>query len=172
MASLAISQKNWACFNGCDELEGVEISKINGAFLMSLMEELQDHVDVEERDEERLNSVIRSLEAEINSCTTEAEHDSCVEPDHQSSTFDGEDSQSCELEQMNDHDFTISFEDLDMNGWINMEAEPCSPSHEMNYYVYQCEDDMINGVEGISIDYSTHNYCGAVRDQEHGYNSL
>lgn len=166
MASLVTSDNKWACINGGDELERVEVSKINGSFLMSLMEELQDHV--EERDEERLNSVIRSLEKEINLCTMDAEQDSCMEPDHHQFTSDVEDSHSCDnLEQIDGHDFSISIDDLDMNEWINMEAAaPCSPSHEMNCYVYHCGDEMstngVIGFEGISTDYSAYNFYGVV----------
>ena len=138
MASLVICDEKWACINGSDELRGVEVvSEINNAFLMSLMEELQDHV--EERDEERLNSVIRSLEAEINSCKSNIDQDLCMDQldDHDQPTSDREDimcDQSFNLEQMDGHDLSVSFDDLDMNGWINMKEEPWSLSHETSYY--------------------------------------
>ena len=175
MASLGTSE-SWACINRDYEFEGIEVSGLNHeAFLMSLMEELQDHV--EESDEERLNSVIQSLEAEINSCTTDADQqDSSMESDHQS-VSDGEDSQSCSLGQMDGYDCAISFDDLDMNEWINMETEPCSPSHEMNCYVYYDGEEMSNGVIGFGgvsttdHDYA-HTYYGVSLDQQQGYNSL
>lgn len=168
MASLGTCE-NWACIKSDDEFEGIEVSGLNGAFLMSLMEELQDHV--EESDEERLNSVIQSLEAEItNSCSMDAKQNSCMESDHQSIS-DGEDSQPCSLGQMDSHNCSISFDDLDMNEWINMEAEPCSPSHEMNCYMYHFGGEVI-GFGGVCTNDSPHTYYGVALDQEHGYNSL
>ncbi|PON83363.1 hypothetical protein TorRG33x02_207780 [Trema orientale] len=169
MASEGTSEK-WTCINGDDEFEGIHgVSGLSDAFLMSWMEELQDHV--EETDEERLKSVIRSLEEEINTSTTD-EQDSFMESDHQWIS-DGEDSQSCSLGQMDSPDCSISFDDLDMNEWINMEPEPCSPSHGMNCYTYHFGDEISNGVIGCTTDdYAHHTYYGLALEQEHGYNSL
>lgn len=177
MASIVTCEK-WGCINDNDELEGIHdgvFSEINGAYLMSLMEELQDHV--EENDEERLNSLIQSLEAEINSCTImDADQESHVEPNYQPVSI-GEGSQLFSLEQMiNGHNCSVSFDDVDMNGLIDMEpAVPCSPSHEMNnWYLYQ-GDEIRNGVigyGGVSTDYSAHTYYGVVLNQEHEYSSL
>lgn len=88
---------------------------------MSLMEELQDHV--EESDKERLNSVIQSFEAEINLCTlVNVDHqESHLEPDYQL-VNDEEDSQLFSLGKMNGHNFLISFDDHDTNELVDMET--------------------------------------------------
>ncbi|KAF4397905.1 hypothetical protein G4B88_019626 [Cannabis sativa] len=161
-SSSVISCENWAYINGNDEFElGLDfhqVAEINGthAFLMSLMEELQDNV--EEGDEERLNSVIQSLEAEINnnSSTSSTDHhhrhadqDSCM--DQSSSDHD----QSCSLElSLDGQDFTVSFDDLDMiNEWdLDMEEViPCSSSSSgqdqiiNNGYYYAANNNYNNG---------------------------
>ena len=163
MASMAASEK-WANINGDDVLEGIKISGFDSAFLMSLMEEVQDHI--EESDKERLKSVIQSLEAEINSGKSYVDHDSMnMEwPDHRSIS-NGEDRQSCSLGQTDDHDFLVSFDDLDMNGLIDMEVVPSSPSHDLNWYMYPGRDE-------ISNDNFVNTYGGVALDQAYGYNFL
>lgn len=153
MASQETSGK-WAFINGISELEGIEIINSND-FLMSLMEELQDQVD--ERDEEKLNRVIQSLEAEIN-CSTMDYQDACMEPDHQP-IYDKEKIQSSGLGQMDDRDCSVSFDDLDLNGWIgDIEAVPsCSPSHDINLDIYRFgeETSSVIGFGGVSgTDYN------------------
>ncbi|KAM6584950.1 hypothetical protein CsatB_011952 [Cannabis sativa] len=188
-----------------EELFEVSAGLINGDFLMSLMEELQDHDDddlvvLEESDEDRLNSVIQSLEAEINCSSTnysdddEQDHSSSMDSDHDNSKdheysiSDGEDShESCSLMENHDnnnnnhhdHDYCsiISFDDIDiMNNndqWVSMEADQVptsSPGHELNYYMYHFGEEMM-------ISTSTHNinnqYSSYSLDQEQsGYNSL
>ncbi|KAM7498541.1 hypothetical protein LguiA_022955 [Lonicera macranthoides] len=64
MASLG--PQNWGCINGQDDLDQFEVSKIDGALLLSLLDESQVDHDDQDCDNERLSSVIRSLEAEIN----------------------------------------------------------------------------------------------------------
>ncbi|KAJ0046268.1 hypothetical protein Pint_04916 [Pistacia integerrima] len=61
MASMVA--ETWAIINGEDDSNGVEISKFNNALLMSLLEESYG----EEYNDEQVNRVIQSLEAEINS---------------------------------------------------------------------------------------------------------
>ena len=174
MASLTVTScEKWACVNDHDEFEGLQICKINGthAFLMSLMDEIQDKV--EEGDEERLNSVIQSLEAEINSSTMDADQDSCMEHSDHQFISDGEDgTQSFSLGQMDGQDCSVSFDDFDINGCdIDMEVVPCSPSQELNWYMYSAStrgDDY-----EISNDYYANSiYCGVALDQEHVQNSL
>lgn len=130
----------------CENFEGIRVSEIDSSnfLIMALMGELQDHV--EESDEERLNSMIQSLEAEINS-TSVIESISDGEYSDQSwSTLD---------QQMDGCDYSISFDDLDMNEWVDMEAMPSSPiSHDLDWYSYPCGDEILS----IALD-----------DQERGY---
>ncbi|GMN57811.1 hypothetical protein TIFTF001_026920 [Ficus carica] len=153
MASLGTSEK-WAFINTND-------------FLTSLMEELQDHVD--EGDEDRLNCVIQSLEAEINSSTTDVSNDACIEPNDHQSIYNGEDSQSSGLGHMDDRDCSVLLGDFDLNGWNiddNMEAVPCSPSHDMmNWDMYRFGDEISDsfiGFEGISSSDNSFNACYGV----------
>ncbi|EXC11741.1 hypothetical protein L484_020796 [Morus notabilis] len=165
MASVATSEK-CVFIDGDDGFEAVDI---DSAFLMSLMEELHDQVEV--TDEERLKSVIQSLEAEINSSTAvDLDHDSIymMEPDHDRSISDREDSQACSLGPMDDQDFSVSFDDLDMNRLINMEAVPCSPNH-WDMYPFGDHDQITSN--DYSADHFTYNR-GVVLDQVYGYNSL
>ncbi|KAJ0046275.1 hypothetical protein Pint_04911 [Pistacia integerrima] len=57
-----------------ENLDGVDVSKLNSVFLMSLLEESQG----EEYNDEKLESFIRSLEAEINPTTIE-DQDSVID---------------------------------------------------------------------------------------------
>lgn len=168
MASMLVSEK-LVCVNNDDEcFKEIGVSEISGAFLMSLMEDLQDQV--EESDEERLKCVIQSLEAEINSATN---HHQCSESDHhQSVNDDVEDSQLFSVDQMGGDDCTVSFDDLDVHGWIDMET--------MNPYIYPLEDEIMGSVVFGESVISTTNYCCQDNyynevsvDQDHGsYSSL
>lgn len=174
MASMSVTNyEKRDCINCYDAFEGIEVPKINGthALLMTLMEELQDQV--EEGDEERLNRVIQSLEAEINSSTMDSDQDSSMESDHQSvSDGDQDGAQSFNLGQINGQDCSVSFDDVDMNGWdIDMEAVPCSPGQEFNWCMYPatCGD---HDHETSSDYYANSTYYGVALDRENGYNSL
>ncbi|PON46280.1 hypothetical protein PanWU01x14_252940 [Parasponia andersonii] len=112
-------------------------------------------------------------EAEINSSKMDADQDSCSESDHQYIS-DGEDiigTQSCSLEQINGRDCSVSFDDLDINAWdIKMEAVPCSPSQELNWYMYPAST--CGGDHEISInDYYASSTCSEIALGEH-YNSV
>lgn len=164
MASLLLPE-SYACINGDDGLEGFKASEIHGALLMSFLEELQD----EERDDERLNSVIQSLEAEINSSRTTVDESQVMS--------DGEDSdRSCSFGHLYDRDCSIA--ELEI-GVADMEAVPnCSPpSDDMNWYMESYGDEMhsiINGGFAEVNDYSHNVYYGVAQDLEAqgGYSSL
>lgn len=155
--------------NGEDGFDGFKVSEINCALLMSFMEELQD----EESDDERLNSVIQSLEAEINSSTTtdtimdgrgHANKDTQVMSDG-----------SWSLGHMDDGDCSVSMDGLDQIGGVDhMEAVPCSPSDDMNWYMEPYGDEMhsTNGF-GVINDYSQDYYGVALDLEDHsGYSTL
>ena len=131
-----------ACIDRNDEFEGIRFAETEGAnfdLIMCLMGELQDQV--EESDEERLNSMIQSLEAEIINSTSIVDVDDYDHIDR--------DDQSWSLEQMDGRDCSItSFDDLDMNEWVdNMEAEPCLSSHDLDWYTYPCGDEMNDALD-------------------------
>ncbi|KAK9266474.1 hypothetical protein L1049_021386 [Liquidambar formosana] len=154
--------ENYACINGDDDFNQFEVSEINGALLMSLLEESQGEVG----DDDRLMSVIRSLEAEISPNRTYG-LDSPMELEF---GVNQEDYQLCNAGQVDGQDCSTSA-DLDF-GWIDMELTSSSPSDDVtNWYMDPCGDEMDGIIEfgGVS-DYSQIYY--GVPLEEHGYNSL
>uniref|UniRef100_A0A5B7ASK9 Uncharacterized protein n=1 Tax=Davidia involucrata TaxID=16924 RepID=A0A5B7ASK9_DAVIN len=149
--------ENWACINGNDDFDNFEVTEINGALLMSLLEESQG----EECDDERLRSVIQSLEAEIDSNMMDG-HDSLVETEWGSQLSGGG--------QVDGHDCSTSH-DLDFN-WMDMEMVPSLPGDDMtNWYMDPCGDEMDGIIEfGGVRDYS-HIYYG-IPLEENGCGSL
>ncbi|KAK4727935.1 hypothetical protein R3W88_032852 [Solanum pinnatisectum] len=130
MATLVPEVENWACIN--NDLTNFDNSQIDCSLLMSLLDDSQGVDDID-HDNERLSSVIRSLEAEIN--------DQPVDPDsfhntHQGSTINSEDWQSWEYgqSQSQSQDFLES-DCVDLN-WMDIEME-IAPSNTIN-------DDMMN----------------------------
>ena len=141
------------------DIHEIQVSEVDGAILMSLLEESQ----AEEGDEDRLNSLIRSLEAEIKSNAMES-HDFSMEPD-----FLAEDGQFCGVGQEVGHDCLVSHDQHGF-GRIGMEPETSSPSDDLNWYMDLCENEMEGIVEVGFSDYS-HMYYG-VSIEEQGYRSL
>ncbi|KAF3650261.1 putative heme-binding protein 2-like [Capsicum annuum] len=70
MANL-LAAENWTWIDGCDDLSNFDMSQINGDTVMSLLDDMQDDHELgydhyhHDDDDERLMSVIKSLEAEI-----------------------------------------------------------------------------------------------------------
>ncbi|GAV88108.1 hypothetical protein CFOL_v3_31531, partial [Cephalotus follicularis] len=149
MASLV--PENLPCLYDEDELKAFEtLGVINGALLMSLLEESQGQ---EEQNDERLNSVMQSLEAEINP-NIAREID--------------EDSQSSYVGRVDDYDRSVLSEVG--FGWVDTEM-PSSPRDDMNWYPDPCEDEMHGIIEFEGVrDYSQFYY--GVPLEEHSYSSL
>ncbi|WRX29370.1 hypothetical protein QQP08_021857 [Theobroma cacao] len=97
-------------------MEEIEVPEIDAALLMSLLEE--SHCE-EYCNEEQVNSLMESLEAEIRM----ANHDSCYEVDMKSN--DG----------------------FDCFEWTEMEMVPSSPSDDMNWYMEDHVEEMDGMVE-------------------------
>ncbi|KAL4598620.1 hypothetical protein ACB092_11G071200 [Castanea dentata] len=145
------------------DIQEIQVSEVDGAILMSLLEESQP----EERDDDRLNSLIRSLEAEIKSnakSNAMGSHDLSMDPD-----FPVEDGQFCSVGHEVVHDCLVSHDQHGF-GWIGLEPETSSPSDDMNWYMDLCENEMEGIVEVGLSDYS-HTYYG-VSLEEQGYRSL
>lgn len=144
-----------ACNTGDADFQGIEVSEIDGAMLMSFLEESQG----EERNEDGLNSIIRSLEAEINSDTMEG-RDLTLDPEFIGDVEDGR-----LRRHMDGHDCAVPHDQLGF-GWVDMEPQP------VPWYMEPCEIEMDGVIEfgGLS-DYSHMNY-GIALDQEQGYRSL
>ncbi|XP_031250313.1 uncharacterized protein LOC116108184 [Pistacia vera] len=134
MASMVA--ETWAYINGEDDSNGVEVWKFNDALLMSLLEEPHG----EEYNNEQVNKVIQSLEAEINANMLEAGRDLAMEPEFLN-VGDNEDGENC-LSSM-------EFE------WEEMELVPSSPSDDMNWCMDQYENELDFMVDyGHVSDYS------------------
>ncbi|KAJ0102810.1 hypothetical protein Patl1_05025 [Pistacia atlantica] len=119
MASMVA--ETWAYINGEDDSNGVEVWKFNDALLMSLLEEPHG----EEYNNEQVNKVIQSLEAEPEFLNV----------------GDNEDGENC-LSSM-------EFE------WEEMELVPSSPSDDMNWCMDQYENELDFMVDyGHVSDYS------------------
>ncbi|GFZ07605.1 hypothetical protein Acr_19g0005420 [Actinidia rufa] len=145
--------ENWACINGDDdEFDQFKVNEIDSDLLMSLLEELHG----EECDDERLTSMIRSLEAEINPIVMDG-HDL---PMHNSDSC-----QPSDAAQVDGQDCSMAH-DLDLH-WMHVEMAPASPSDEMtNWYMDPCGDEF-DGVRDHS-----QNLYGVVHLEELSYGSL
>ncbi|KAG6793712.1 hypothetical protein POTOM_002931 [Populus tomentosa] len=156
MASLL--PENISINTGDDDFKGIERFD-DDALLMSLLEESQgDH----ESNEERLRSVIQSLEAEINPSITSDGSETAMDPPEM--PRDGDDTynelfKTAEMESPLGLDFEL----------VDMEVVPSSPSdHDMNYwYMEPSESDI--------VEFGVRNYFQFGHEaalEEHGYSSL
>ncbi|KAG6737086.1 hypothetical protein POTOM_059920 [Populus tomentosa] len=135
MASSSVTQ-NWVLINGdVDSSGGSEVSEMNSSagFLMSLLEETQS----EDYDNERLSSLIQSLEAEIGPKRMDG-GDASMEP-----MMDPNIWQTCDGGQVEGHDCWVA----DLISWnIDMEMDsPTSSSdhddHDISFW-YPIGDQM------------------------------
>ncbi|ESW21325.1 hypothetical protein PHAVU_005G061600 [Phaseolus vulgaris] len=138
-----------ALIKGDDELQ------INGALLMSLMEEPSPS---DESDDDRLDSLIRSFEAEI-SGSKMGDHD-----DSASSTgsemFESNDMEESGTQSLNmgEIEYWANSSSEFGVGWVDMDLVPSSPFEDRSWCVDPC------GEEYYAL---ANNYLG-----DHGYNSL
>ncbi|KAG8386671.1 hypothetical protein BUALT_Bualt03G0173300 [Buddleja alternifolia] len=129
MASIVV--ENWEYVDNRDDPENFELSQINQNFLMSLLDETQ--IDV--CDDERLTSVIRSLEAEIDS---NSEHYAIDDIAMGNTLVDCQSSNN----GFNGHDCSMMPHDnLDLH-WMDMDIIPSSPN------------------DGIYMDHHGQGMCG------------
>ncbi|KAI3465947.1 hypothetical protein Pfo_022610, partial [Paulownia fortunei] len=155
MANATVTENCSFC-TSLDDLNDIEFSNIDSSLIMSLLEDSQ----VEVGDDERLRSVIQSLEAEI------INQDSFLETNSEGYL---EDYQFSDVEQMDscstspDH---IYFEGIDM------EVPYCSPTDDMTgYFMGHFADEIENVVEFVGVtDYSQ--VCYGMAMEEDGYHGL
>lgn len=127
--------ENLAFINGHDEVKGMEFFQINGALLTTLMEESpcdESHFD------DRLDSIIRSLEAEINISTTDGSDSASMESESVSNVEDF--GQSWSMGQMDGQDFWAPC-DCEME-WVGMDVMPSSPSDQGSWCIDSYGDEM------------------------------
>ncbi|KAL6198979.1 hypothetical protein ACLB2K_028767 [Fragaria x ananassa] len=141
-----------------DEL-GVEAFQTNDAILMSLLEEFHEE---DGDDEERVNSLIQSLEEEISSPSATMASNGSGFINSELTIDDFQDGNDC----------SGSLADSSEMGWFDMEQVPCSPSDDMNWYMDSCEYEMdcLND-SGIWVgDYS--HICYGAGLEDNGYSSI
>ncbi|KAJ0457929.1 hypothetical protein HanIR_Chr15g0779401 [Helianthus annuus] len=146
MASLI--KENWASINDQYDFDSFENLEIDDALLMSILDE--PHVEGE-CDNEKLSSVIRSLEAEISPIVID-DHDMSMELEWN-------------VDWENSHQFLtnqsyIKSQDIEYN-WMDMD----------DMYIQRYEDEMGGVIEfGGVKDYSQISYANNL--EEHGYGAL
>lgn len=130
--------------------DGVKGMEINGALLMSLMEESPS----DERNDERLDTLMKSFEAEISGSKMMGGHDSSGSK-LMSHDEDGE--SSCNTSYVEGQDSWASISSSDEYGveWVDMDLIPSSPFNDEGWYTDPCG----------------HEYDG-FEMAEQGYNSL
>ncbi|CAJ1957850.1 unnamed protein product [Sphenostylis stenocarpa] len=137
-----------AFINGDDGLQ------INGALLMSLMEEPAASC---EGDDDRLDSLIRSFEAEISGSKMEDHDDSASSTG--SEMFMSNDMEECGTQSWNMGEIEWGNSSSEFGvGWVDMDLVPSSPFEDKSWCVDPC------GEEYYAM---ANNYLG-----DHGYNSL
>ncbi|XWS10227.1 hypothetical protein CRYUN_Cryun39dG0057200 [Craigia yunnanensis] len=127
--------------DGSNIMEETEVPEIDTALLMSLLEESQCE---EYCNEEQVNSLMESLEAEIR---MQANHGSC-------NTISGE---------------IESNDGFDCFQWTEMEMVPSSPSDDMNWYVENHAEEISMDDLVEFGNYFLQNYYEI--PLEHGYSS-
>ncbi|ONI12213.1 hypothetical protein PRUPE_4G151500 [Prunus persica] len=169
MASLLA--ENWSCMNNNmdmnDHFPGAAgagtSSNMSNALLMSLLEETQGDQD---HDEERLRSLIRALEVELDPTTSE-DHEIFMENPHQFGGISQEDFQPLDVGYVSGGDFPGT--DAAGFGWIDMEIGSSSQEgtgESVDWYMDSCLDD--------EIDCSSSNFGGSTTTpfEENGYQNL
>lgn len=171
MASL--EPENWGSVDGGDA--GDEFPEIDGTLITSLLDEPYGGGgggggggDGSEENEERLKSVMQSLEAEISPGNVVS---------GQEDEFGGKYGETCyyegggDMEQMDGLNCCISTNNIINNNnnvdfdWIGMEVEPSLSIDGLtnNWYVDHCRDD---GMGSMTQDYSHFNYEIALEEEE------
>lgn len=180
MATL-LPAENWACIDGCDELSNFEVSQIDGKIVMSLLDDMQSELGDDHQDDERLTSVIRSLEAEIDLGQSRPAFTSVVSElavrvhghdsfqDKQRRNYNLEDLQSWDnFGQCQSQDFAES-NDLDFS-WMEMEIENMAssyPSDDMNLWYMDT-----NYGQDHEVDDGISDYTDTVFFEGNDYHSL
>ena len=118
-----------AFINGDDEVREMEVLQIKGALLMSLMEESPS----DESDDDRLNTLIRSFEAEISGSKMQG-HDSASTGSELASNI-GEDTQSWNMGHVDGQDYWASSSDEFGVEWVDMDFMPCSPCDDKSWCI-------------------------------------
>lgn len=153
-----VPDQNWAC-----NVEDVEFQGVDSAILMSLL----DDSEGEENDEDGLNCLIRSLEAEIVNSNSTMDSHSTSSVERPELVADREDGQ---LEYYGQPQYcSMSHDQLGFGG-VDIPF-PLSPRDDLNRYMDPCEYEMDGIIEFGGLGEFSHTYCG-IALEEQGYRSL
>ncbi|CAL0326467.1 unnamed protein product [Lupinus luteus] len=131
-----------AFMNGDDGLSEMEVMEINGALLMSLMEESPS----DESDDDRLDNLMRSFEAEIRSGSKNMEgHNYSASIGSEFVSNIGEDTQSWIIGEMDGQDCWTSSSEFGME-WVDMDVIAYSPCDNRSWFIDTHGDVMDNKV--------------------------
>lgn len=146
--------ENLSCIKSCNDLiSNFELSQENRALLMSLLDGTQA-LDDHDHDDERLMSVIRSLEVEIDQCTMKG-HDLFQENNQGVANLE-HNGQSCDQSQTN-----LQSNNIELN-WMEKETN-VHEVDDMNFWDMETNNQEIDGVS---------KYCYGVCLEENNYNSI
>ncbi|KAK7244013.1 hypothetical protein RIF29_38830 [Crotalaria pallida] len=142
--------------NGEDDgVSEMEVMEINGSLLMSLMEESP----CDESDDDQLDSLIKSFEAEISGSKMDG-HDSASTGSELVISNIGEDTQSWNIGEMDGQDYYWASSSEFGVEWVDMDLMPSSPFDDKSWLIDHYGDGMDNKVyDGFAMG-------------EHGFNSL
>ncbi|KAL0301343.1 UNVERIFIED_CONTAM: hypothetical protein Sradi_6411100 [Sesamum radiatum] len=152
MASATILAENCSFVEDLDDLNDVEFSNIDSSFIMSLLDDSQ----VEDGDDQRLISVIQSLEAEIMTPNSFSETNAeCYLEDYAFS--DVEQMDGCSTSS--DH---VYFEGID----VDVSYMSLTDDMMTSYFIHQSADQMENVAEFVGLrDYSQVG-CGVAMEED------
>ncbi|KAK7324444.1 hypothetical protein VNO77_28000 [Canavalia gladiata] len=151
-----------AFINGDDGVRGMEVLQINGALLMSLMDESSPS---DESDDDRLDSLIRSFEAEI-SGSKMGDHDSTSIGSELMNNMEEEGTnQSWNMGEFDGQEYWVSSSEFGVEKWVDMDLMPSSPFEDRSWCIDSCQDERDGMVNSLKV------YDGLYMG-EHGYNSF
>ncbi|KAL0320504.1 UNVERIFIED_CONTAM: hypothetical protein Sradi_5311900 [Sesamum radiatum] len=153
MASATILTETCSFGENLDDLNDVEFSNIDSSFIMSLLDDSQ----VEGGDDQRLISVIQSLEAEIMTPNL------FLETNSKDYAFPDVEQMDC-CSTSSDH---VYFEGIDVDvSYMSMLIDDMT-----SYFIHQSADEMESVVEFVGLrDYSQ--VCCGVAMEEDDYSGL
>lgn len=170
MSNNLLDVDNWTWMDGCDDLSNF----INGDIVMSLLDDMQGD-QLSDDDDERLTSVIRSLEAEIDQGQSRPTFNNIEVPVHGHDYFQGKPERNYNGENLHSLDIVnqcwsedfVEPNDLDLS-WMEIEMASSYLSDDMNNLSHMNNNYGQNyKVVGGICDFS-----GTVCFEENDYNSF
>nr|GMC70300.1 TRNA wybutosine-synthesizing protein like [Ipomoea batatas] len=129
-----MAAENWASFAGDDEFSNNlvhDFSEVDSALLMSILDDTPQGVVGEDYDDERLRSVIQSLEAEIHGCTAVDDYDHFfTDTHHHHQSFDDSDNNFKNQHFWESDDLKVMDMEMEMEMEMEIESSFSIPNNE------------------------------------------